>query len=225
MYQNEAFKMLSHGEKAPKGYQFALLHMICDGKEEGIGKARFIAGGHVVNASKYAINTSVLKSEHFRMLLTVVNANRLNFIIGDIGGTRNITPLENRRLYSIAGPQFKKDQRRIILIGKELSGLKTSAERRWQHLASTLPSMGFHTNLVDDIVWMYPVYDDEYNIIRYDYIRMHVDNFSIIAEDVSQYVTALQKIYITQYVTPIFDILSWYGVATRYVFLRVQNWC
>ena len=102
MYQNEAFKMLSHGEKAPKGYQFALLHMIYDGKEGGIGKARFIAGGHVINASKYAENTSVLKSEHFRMLLTVVSANRLNVIMGDIGGARNIKPLENRRLHFIA---------------------------------------------------------------------------------------------------------------------------
>ena len=84
MYDNKVFRMLPRGERAPKGYQFAPLHMVYDVKEGGVGKARFVAGGHVVDSSKYAVYASVLKSEHFRMLLTIADANKLRVVTGDI---------------------------------------------------------------------------------------------------------------------------------------------
>ena len=214
MATNKVFRMLPRGERAPKGYQFAPLHMVYDVKEGGIGKARFVAGGHVVDSSKYAVYASVLKSEHFRMLLTIADANRLHVVTGDIGGAYLNAPT-NEKVYSIAGKQFKQDQGRVILIEKALYGLKTSAAQWWTHLADTLTTLGFQMSSVDNNVWMHPVRDDENIIVRYDYICVHVDDFAVFAKDVSQYITALQKVYTIRHITPIINNNFYLGMDLK----------
>ena len=214
MYDNKVFRMLPRGERAPKGYQFAPLHMVYDVKEGGVGKARFVAGGHVVDSSKYAVYASVLKSEHFRMLLTIADANKLCVVTGDIGGAY-LNAYTEEKIYSIAGKQFKEDQGRVIIIERALYGLKTSAAQWWKHLATTLTSMGFKMSSVDNNVWMHPVLDDENHIIRYEYICVHVDDFAIFAKDVSPYIKALEAVYTIRHVTPILNSNFYLGMDLK----------
>ena len=214
MEKNKVFRMLPRGHRPPKGYQFAPLHMVYDVKEGGVGKARFVAGGHVVDSSKYAVYASVIKSEHFRMLLSIADANQLHVVTGDIGGAY-LNAKTSEKVYSIAGKQFKENEGRVILIEKALYGLKTSAAQWWKHLAGTLRSIGFQNSSVDDNVWMHPVLDEENNVVRYDYICVHVDDFAIFAKDVSKHITALQEIYTVRHVTPIMNSTFYLGMDLK----------
>ena len=214
MEKNKVFRMLPRGQRPPKGYQFAPLHMVYDVKEGGVGKARFVAGGHVVDSSRYAIYASVLKSEHFRMLLAIADANQLHVVTGDIGGAY-LNARTSEKVYSIAGKQFKEDEGRVILIEKALYGLRTSAAQWWKHLAGTLRSIGFQNSSVDDNVWMHPVLDDENNVIRYDYICVHVDDFAVFSKDPTKHIKALQEIYTVRHVTPIVDCTFYLGMDLK----------
>ena len=84
-------------------------------------------------------------------------------------------------------------------------GMNSDRQSWWQHLAPSLLSLGFYTSSVDNNVWRHPVYVDKNNIILYGYICVHVDDFAIIAEDVSLDVAALQKIYTIRHVTSILN--------------------
>merc|ERR1739841_239360 len=163
---------------------------------------------------EYAGYASVINSEHFRMLLSIADANQLHVVTGDIGGAY-LNARTSEKVYSIAGKQFKEDEGRVILIEKALYGLKTSAAQWWKHLAGTLRSIGFQNTSVDDNVWMHPVLDEENNVVRYDYICVHVDDFAIFAKDVSKHITALQEIYTVRHVTPIMNSTFYLGMDLK----------
>ena len=107
MNKNQVFEILPQGQRAPPGYKFAPLHMVFDVKPGGVGKARFVAGGHVVDASSYPVYASVLKSENFRILLTIASDNKLQVVTGDIGGAYLNAPAKEK-IYSKAAPEFKE---------------------------------------------------------------------------------------------------------------------
>ena len=211
MNKNDVFEILPAGQRAPAGYKFAPLHMVFDVKPGGVGKARFVAGGHVVDASAYPVYASVLKSENFRMLLTIASDNKLKVVTGDIGGAYLNAPAKEK-IYSKAGPEFSPFEGHVVLIKRALYGLKTSAGAWWEHLASSLRSMGFSTSTMDPNVWLLPRMDDDNTLLGYDYICVHVDDFAVFATDPTQYISQLSKHYTIRHVTPITDHSLYLGM-------------
>ena len=211
MTKNKVFEILPQGQRAPPGYKFAPLHMVFDVKPGGVGKARFVAGGHVVDASSYPVYASVLKSENFRILLTIASDNKLQVVTGDIGGAYLNAPAKEK-IYSKAGPEFKEFEGRTIIIKRALYGLKTSAGAWWEHLASSLRQLGFKTSTMDANVWLQPRLDDDNNLTGYDYICVHVDDFAVFATEPTKYITELSKLYTIRHVTPLTDHSIYLGM-------------
>ena len=158
----------------------------------------------MVDASAYPVYASVLKSENFRMLLTIASDNKLKVVTGDIGGAYLNAPAKEK-IYSKAGPEFSPFEGHVVLIKRALYGLKTSAGAWWEHLASSLRKLGFKTSTMDANVWLQPRLDEENNLTGYDYICVHVDDFAVFATEPSKYITELSKLYTIRHVTPLTD--------------------
>ena len=68
-----------------EGFQFALLRTIFDVKVDLRRKARLVIGGHVFGSSGHKFYASITKSVSDRILMTIVEANNLDVMTGDIG--------------------------------------------------------------------------------------------------------------------------------------------
>ena len=91
----------------------------------------------------------------------------------------------------------------MVLIRKALYGLASSASAWWDHLATSLRNIGFTNTSVDNDVWLKKIYDKNSNLIGYDYICVHVDDFCVIGRDPHKYISALQKVYDIRHITPL----------------------
>ena len=218
MEKNKVFRILTRGQRAPYNYQFAPLHMVFDIKADGTHKARFVAGGHIVDSSGYAAYASVVKTSNFRILMTLAEREQLQMITGDIGGAY-LNADAKEYVYSRAGDEFKSDKGKVVLIEKALYGLKTSAAAWWEHLAKTLRSIGFKGSRFDDNVWYRARHEGE-NLVGYDYACIHVDDFALFAKDVQPYISQLSKVYTLRHVTPIGEDSYYLGMD---IVLRPDN--
>lgn len=185
--------------------------MVFDVKPGGVGKTRFVAGDHVVDASAYPVYASVLKSENFRILLTMASDNKLQVVTGGFGGAYLHAPAKEK-ICSKAGPEFKQFEGRTILIKRALYSLKTSAGAWLEYLTSSLRDLGFKTSTMDPNVWLQPRLDDDNNLVGYDYICVHVDNFAVFAMEPSKYITRLSKLYTIRHITPLTDHSIYLGM-------------
>ena len=84
--------LMSFSEKLPlslrkaraKVYQFAPLWMVFDVEVELRRKSRLVIGGEVINSSGHGVYERTTKSVSAKILMTIVTANNLNVMTGDI---------------------------------------------------------------------------------------------------------------------------------------------
>ena len=70
-----AFKVLPDGKSVSIGHQFVLCYMIFDIKMEDFrGKARFVAGGHMIEAPATITFFSIVSRETVRIILRLCRA-------------------------------------------------------------------------------------------------------------------------------------------------------
>jgi len=80
----EAFKVLHGEEKPPPGFQEIKCHLIFDVKSTLQRKARFVAGGHLMDAPKGTTYSSVVSRESIRLFFLIAALNGLDVLVCDI---------------------------------------------------------------------------------------------------------------------------------------------
>ena len=112
------FKFMPPNHKLNKqdGWQFAPLHMIFEIKQQDVRhKARFVVGGHVVDASMYVTYSSTIQDLSVRLLMLVAVQNGLDLMAGDIGNAFPTAPC-TEKVWSVAGPEFGDKQGAVIIL-------------------------------------------------------------------------------------------------------------
>ena len=134
------FKFMPPNHKLNKsdGWQFAPLHMIFEIKQQDLRhKARFVVGGHVVDASQYVTYSSTIQNISVRLLMLVAVQNGLDLMAGDIGNAFPTAPC-TEKVWSVAGPEFGDRQGSVVILQRALYGLKTSSRAFHEFLADLL---------------------------------------------------------------------------------------
>jgi len=110
-----AFEVLGKGESAPQEYQFIRCHFIFDVKFDGTRKARYVAGGHMVDPPSMVTYSSVVARDSIRILLVIAALNDLKVESCDIQNAY-INALPREKVYFIAGTEFGTLQGRIVIV-------------------------------------------------------------------------------------------------------------
>ena len=189
-----AFNPLEDGEKAPPGWTEITCHMIFDVKMTLRRKARYVAGGHLIDDPGVSTFASVVSRDSVRIGFLVAALNGLDILAGDIQNAYlNAPSLEKNYFY--AGPEWGPNEGRAILIVRALYGQKSAGAAWRAHLADTICSkMKFTSSLADPDVWYKPntkPNGDKY----YTYILVYTDDVIIIDTDPSRYMDQLKESY------------------------------
>ena len=83
-----------------------------------------------------------MKGVSVKLLQVITHRTKLEILCGDISNAY-VNAYTDKKMCVYAGPEFGIKEGSLIIIKKDLYGLKTSGERWHTHLADTLISMGF----------------------------------------------------------------------------------
>jgi len=167
----------------PPGYKKIDCHMIFDIKlsENYRRKARFVAGGHKVEAPTSITYSSVVARDSVRIAFLVAALNDLDIFSCDIQNAYLTAPCREN-VYTIAGTEFGSDKGKILLITRALYGLKSAGASFRAFLAEHLHGMGYRSSLADPDVWIRPAVKpngEEY----YEYVLAYVDDILCISHE------------------------------------------
>ena len=141
-------------------------------------KCQLVAGGHLIDALDHDIYSTTVKSISVKLLQVIAHKSNLEILCGDIGNAY-VNAYTNENLYAIAGDEFRKAMKGIIvIIVRALYGLRTSSERWHAHLANTLRGFNFKPTRYDNDVWIRQHEDGD----CYGYICIHVDDFMAVGK-------------------------------------------
>ena len=110
-------------------YQKTTLTLIFDVRQDLRRKARYVAGGHLVDALDNNIYSLTVKGISVKLLHVIAHKAKLKQLCGDVACAFPNT-FTNEKVYAYAGSEFGPElQGSIVLIVKSLYGLKSSSER------------------------------------------------------------------------------------------------
>ena len=190
------FKFMPPNHKLSRkdGWQYAPLHMIFEIKQQDLRhKARFVVGGHVVDASQHITYSSTIQSLSVRLLMLVAVQNGLDLMAGDIGNAFPTAPCAEK-VWSVAGPEFGQRQGAVVILQRALYGLKTSSRAFHEFLADLLRRMGFVPTRADQDLW----YKRSEHYDGYDYIATHVDDLIIASKKPSDYMAQIEQEFLVR---------------------------
>ena len=173
-------------ERPPPNYQFIKLIWVFDVKFDGRKKARLVAGGHM---------TEKLEIEDVTSTMISLDSIKLLFIAGELQGLKcmaadvtsaYIQAYTREQVYTIAGPEFGKDEGKTIYIVKALYGLQTSGNEWHGRFADDLTSMGFIPSKADSDLWM------KFKGDHYEYIGVFVDDILVFSKHPEKIIKAIQ---------------------------------
>ncbi len=167
-------------DKMPIGFKKIDCHMIFDIKMDLTRKARFVAGGHQTDPPKESVYSSVVSRDSVRIAFLIAALNDLEVLSADIQNAY-LNAHTKERVYTIAGPEFGKDQGRPVLIVRALYGLKSSGARFRDHVAHTLREGGFVSSQGDPDVWMRPATKKD-GFEYWEYVLCYVDDILVFSE-------------------------------------------
>ena len=121
------------------GYQFVKCHMIFDVNmgENFCSKARMVAGGHMTTSPSSLTYSSVVSRDSVRIALTIAEINRLSTLACDIQNSYLTAPCREN-VWATAGPEFRSEKGKNMLVVRALYGLKSSGDAFREFLAETL---------------------------------------------------------------------------------------
>ena len=161
-----------------KGYQFAPLWMIFGVKVDLRRKYRLVIGCHIVDPYSQGVYESTTNLVSTRILMTIVAANNLEVMTGDIGNAyHSINTEEN--IYTHAGAKFElvgiMAEGDLLEVVKALYGLPNIGNRWHTHLSHTLREMSFKPTRFDPDVWIRARKGGYY------YIGTYIDDVLVVA--------------------------------------------
>ena len=129
-----AFDALPDGQNASIGHKFLKCHMIFDVKMEDFRqKARYVAGGHIINAPPTITYVSVVSRETVRFALTTSALNGFQLKAADIMNAY-ITAHITENIWTVLGPEFGADSGNKSIIVRALYGLNNCGDAFRNHL-------------------------------------------------------------------------------------------
>ena len=188
-----AFEIRGREENPLKGYQYIKCHMIFDLKPDLTRKARFVAGGHMMETPSLITYSSVVARDSIRILFVIAALNNLDVLSTDIQGAY-LYAHPRERAYFVAGDEFGPDKGCTVLIVRALYGMKSSGAAFRSKLAEDLREFGYFNSLGDPDVWMRPRKDKNGNKY-YEYVLVYVDDLLILSHDPTYFCSKLQEIY------------------------------
>ena len=164
--------------------------MIFDVKTDLRRKARLVAGGHLVELFDTEVYSSTVRGISVKLLHVIAHQNKLKALCGDVGNAF-VTAYTKEKVYCKAGPEFGKNEGKIIIIKKALYGLASSSACFHSHFADVLRSFGFKATRFDNDVWIRLSSDRK----TYEYICTHVDDFCIFSRDPQSIMDQIKSIF------------------------------
>jgi len=174
------------------GYQEIGCHLVFDIKMDWSYKARFVAGGHTTEVPTSLTFSSVVGKDSVRICLLLANLNGLKVLMADIGNAYLNAPCREK-IFFIAGPEFGKDQGKVMIVTKALYGLKTSGAAWRAYFAEFIgKKLGFKSTTADPDVWIKPAVKKD-GTPYYQMLLVYVDDILCIAEEPDEIMKEIGK--------------------------------
>ena len=190
LFDYNTFRQLKPGQVLPPEYKKIPYHIIFDVKFDLWRKARLVAGGNWTDVGQDDVYSGVVGIESVRTGFFLGELNGLTCCAADVGNAF-LYGKTHEKVYIVAGPEFGRElEGKVLVIYKALYGLRTSAARFHEHLASTLRSLKYTQSKYDMDLW----YIDKGS--HYEYIATFVDDLLVWSKDPMAIMKELEKIYI-----------------------------
>ena len=186
-----AFKLLKDGEKMPSTFTKITCHLIFEVKFDLRMKARYVAGGHLMEPLSTITYSSVVSRESIQIGFLLSTLNGLDILAADIQNTYLNAPTEEK-VWFRAGPKWGQHEGKPVLIVWALYGLKSSGQAWRTHFAQTLEGMGFKSSFADPDVW-YKASVKPNGEEFCKYLLVYVDDIFCIDTDPKRYMSQIEK--------------------------------
>ena len=186
-------------------YQEIKCHMIFDIKFYGqfTRKSIFVSGGHMTYPPACITYSSVVYRESVRIEFLLASFLDINILSADIGNAY-INAYCHEKIWCEAGKEFGPEKKgSVMIIVRELYGLKSSGASWRSILSQTMVEMGYKSSLTDPDVWLRPHRNpsgDDY----YDFCLIYVDDILCVNHNPETTMDEISKLYLLKegYVGP-----------------------
>ncbi len=137
--------------------------------------------------------SSVVSRDSVRIGFLLAALNDLELVAADIGNAY-LQATTKKKIYAMAGPEFRELQGRTMIIVRALYGLKSSGAAWHEHFANTLYDMNFKPSYADPDVWIQPEVKPN-GFTYYEYIFVYVDDLLILSHQSKTIIRVLKSIY------------------------------
>ena len=167
------FKILEKGQISPRNYQYIKLLWTFDVKFDGRKRARCNAGGHMTEPlPQEETYSSVVALDTVRLAFVAAELMDMEIVAADIGSAY-IQAMTKEAVYTVAGPEFGKNEGCYMIVEKALYGFQTSGNAWHEKFADNLRSMKFKPSKADQDLW-----------IRFDPVRGEYDMIAVFVDDI-----------------------------------------
>jgi Reverse transcriptase (RNA-dependent DNA polymerase) len=113
---------------APSVYKKIRVHLVFDVKHDGRHKVRLVADGHLTQIPVDSVYSGVVSLRGFRLVLFLAELNHLEIWATAISNAY-LEAYTSKKVYVIAGPDFKDREGDILIVSNALYGLRSSGAR------------------------------------------------------------------------------------------------
>ena len=177
-------------EVTPDGFQKIRVHLIYAVNHDDRSKERLVADEHLTKEPVESIYSGVVSLRSLRMVVFLSQLNNLEIWGADVGNAY-LETYTDKKLYIIAGPEFKELQGHFLIMVKALYRTHSGGARWHDRLFDILQELSFKPSQVDPDVWTRP----EPGGTCYEYIAVYVDDLAIAAKDPQAFCNELKKRY------------------------------
>ncbi len=189
LYEYNAFKSLGTSLATPQGHTKICCHMVFDVKQDGRCRARFVAGGHMMDGGGDTYYSSVVSLRGMHMIVFLAELNDLELAAGDISSAY-LEAFTKEKICFVAGKEFEPfgHEGHMMLVVKALYGLRTSGAHFHELLCHRMEQLGFSLSKADSDIWMRDCGT------HYDYACTWVDDILYSGKEPQVFYDALRKV-------------------------------
>ncbi|KAI2490038.1 Reverse transcriptase (RNA-dependent DNA polymerase) [Fragilaria crotonensis] len=175
------------------GFQEIKCHMIFDVKMDLTRKARFVAGGHMMEPPASITYSSVVSRDSVRLAFLLAALNGIDIMACDIGNAYLNAPCREK-IWFVAGPEFGSRQGTVIKVVRALYGLKSSGASWRAMFNDSIQNMGFKPSIADPDVYLRAFAKPD-GFKYYEYILVYVDDVLIISHAPEEHLKVIEATY------------------------------
>ena len=170
-------------------YQRIPYHIVFACKFDLRRKARLVCGGNHTKIPKEDVYSGVVSLDTVRLGFQIAEMNGLQACAADIG-TAFLYGNTKEKVYIIAGKEFGELAGQPLIIQQGLYGLRSSAARFHEHLASRIRDLGFTPSKADPDLYIREKED------HHEMIATYVDDLLIWSKDAMSLIEQFKKTYV-----------------------------